>query len=396
MKLDFAILGGGLSAGLVAARLASRFPNLNWRLFEQSKSLGGNHTWCFHDADVPQGAWPWLRPMVAKSWVGYDVNFPGWRRRLGSGYHGITSHSFHEALMGQYGERISLGVQVQWVEPGTLVLPNGETFTSDIVFDARGLSDLQAEHCGFQKFVGWEIELESPHRLKRPLLMDATVPQKDGYRFFYVLPWTDTKLLVEDTYYSDSPELDVEQVREEIARYLGNRGWRMQKLLREEVGCLPIPLSKKYRRTAPQSFDIGNRGDYFQPTTGYSMPYGLRVAMLVGDSVAWDPQALSEKLEAFQRETFSRHEFFRLLNRMLFRGCEPQNRWKIFARFYRLRESLIQGFYSGRLRWWQRLRILSGKPPIPIGRALKCLRDPFSDDDQETHGKFHKANPSVS
>ena len=46
--------------------------------------------------------------------------------------------------------------------------------------------------------------------------MDATVPQVDGYRFFYVLPLAPDRLLVEDTYFSDSTHLDVAQLRTEM------------------------------------------------------------------------------------------------------------------------------------------------------------------------------------
>ena len=37
--------------------------------------------------------------------------------------------------------------------------------------------------------------------------MDARVPQEGGFRFMYVLPFTSKRLLIEDTRYSDGPEL---------------------------------------------------------------------------------------------------------------------------------------------------------------------------------------------
>ena len=58
---------------------------------------------------------------------------------------------------------------------------------------------------------------------------------------------------------------------------------------------------------------------------------------------------------------------------MLFRAAEPQLRYRIFERFYGLSEGLIQRFYAGQLRWSDKLRILIGRPPVPLRRALRSL-----------------------
>jgi lycopene beta-cyclase len=42
-------------------------------------------------------------------------------------------------------------------------------------------------------------------------------------------------------------------------------------------------------------------------------------------------------------------------------------------RFYGLPQSLIERFYADRLTGLDRLRILTGKPPVAILRALRCL-----------------------
>ena len=47
----------------------------------------------------------------------------------------------------------------------------------------------------------------------------------------------------------------------------------------------------------------------------------------------------------------------------------------MLSRFYRLPEPLIERFYAGKLTRMDRLRIVTGKPPIPIRDALPCLRE---------------------
>ena len=67
--------------------------------------------------------------------------------------------------------------------------------------------------------------------------------------------------------------------------------------------------------------------------------------------------------------------FFRLLNRMLFRAAKPGERYKVLERFYGLSAPLIARFYAANLTPLDKLRILSGKPPVPVGAALRCVRE---------------------
>ena len=66
--------------------------------------------------------------------------------------------------------------------------------------------------------------------------------------------------------------------------------------------------------------------------------------------------------------------FNRLLNRWLFRAAEPTRRRVIFEQFYRRAEPTIARFYASRLTWPDRLRLLTGRPPVPVSRALAHLR----------------------
>ncbi len=65
--------------------------------------------------------------------------------------------------------------------------------------------------------------------------------------------------------------------------------------------------------------------------------------------------------------------FFRLVNRMLFRAGRPGQRYRVLERFYGLSAPLIKRFYAARLTRFDKLRILTGKPPVPFGAALRCI-----------------------
>jgi lycopene beta-cyclase len=79
---------------------------------------------------------------------------------------------------------------------------------------------------------------------------------------------------------------------------------------------------------------------------------------------------------AFQR--WSARAFFRLLNRMLFIAAAPESRVNVLEQFYRRPEPLIARFYAAQLSGLDRWRLLAGRPPVPLGKALAQLRPVLS------------------
>jgi lycopene beta-cyclase len=45
----------------------------------------------------------------------------------------------------------------------------------------------------------------------------------------------------------------------------------------------------------------------------------------------------------------------------------------VLQHFYRLPQPVIERFYAGRLGINDARQILSGRPPVPVLRALRCL-----------------------
>ncbi len=228
---------------------------------------------------------------------------------------------------------------------------------------------------GFQKFLGQELRLAHPHGLDAPLLMDATVDQEDGYRFVYLLPFAPDTLLVEDTYYADGGEVDADALRARIAGYAAARGWQVAEVLREEQGVLPIVLSgdpEAEWRAAGGVPRSGLAAGLFHPTTGYSLPDAVRLADLVARLPDLAAPALFAALRDHALAQWRRRGFFRLLNRMLFLAAPPAARRRVMQRFYGLPEPLVARFYAARPTLADRVRILSGRPPVPVGAALRA------------------------
>jgi lycopene beta-cyclase len=60
---------------------------------------------------------------------------------------------------------------------------------------------------------------------------------------------------------------------------------------------------------------------------------------------------------------------------MLFRAAEPGERWKVLRRFYGLPEGIVRRFYAGRSTALDKVRLLAGKPPVPVVKALRQWRE---------------------
>ncbi|HET9637694.1 MAG TPA: lycopene beta-cyclase CrtY [Allosphingosinicella sp.] len=374
------IAGGGLAGCLAALALAGRRPDLDFLIVEEGERFGGNHVWSFFDADVAAVDRPLIEPLVGHRWNEHEVRFPQRSRTLGFGYNSVRSADL-DARMRQSlpPERYRLRSRIAELGPNHVTLASGERFAAAAVIDARGAGPLPGLDLAWQKFVGLTCRFEQGHCVERPVIMDACVEQDDGYRFVYSLPFSATELLVEDTYYSTSPVLDVPLVRCRVGSHMRRRGLEPAEILAQETGVLPILLGGRledlWSDSDPPVARLGLRGGFFHPTTGYSFPDAVRNAALLAEQPEFTSDALHGLFRRQAAMLWHQRRFYQRLNRMLFRAAEPRQRYRVLEHFYRLPEPLIARFYAGRLTALDKLRILSGRPPVPLRRAMTAIRE---------------------
>jgi lycopene beta-cyclase len=375
---DVAIVGAGLAGGMIALALKRKHPELDIRLIEQSRRIGGNHLWSFFASDVAEDHRWIVAPLISYGWKSYDVAFPDHARTLDAPYYSIESDRLDMVVRARLPKNaVMLNRKVLGASPTAVLLADGDRIQARGVIDCRGTGDLGLLDLGWQKFLGREFSLAEPHDLARPVVMDARVPQVDGYRFVYALPFAATRMFVEDTYYSDTPDVDRPVLGERIDDYVAARGWQVDKMVREEAGVLPVAMGgdfeEYWRSGGNRTAKAGMRAGLFHPTTGYSLPDAVRTAALIADATDVSGTALHDLTHGFARAQWRARGFYRMLDKMLFRAAEPEERYRILERFYRLSPQLIGRFYAGRSSMTDKARILSGKPPVPIGRAFHAI-----------------------
>lgn len=375
---DIVLVGGGLSAGLIALALARYRPDVSVAIVEQGAAFGGNHTWSSFASDLsPEGA-ALVAPIIAHCWPSYEIRFPSFSRELHSGYQSAFSHKLHDALVAALpSDALFLGTPVAAVTPTGVTLANQQTISAGAVLDARGQRASQHLELGFQKFVGLEVELEKPHGLQGPIIMDANVDQMDGYRFVYTLPFTATTAMIEDTYFADGLQLDRAAVAERVHAYAASQGWRIRRILREEDGVLPMTIAGDIRAhlaTIPDGVvPVGMAAALFHPATGYSFPDAVRLALHVAKLPNLSGAAIDRAVRNYAIDVWNTRGFYRLLNKMLFRAAYPHERRGILERFYGMSDPLVKRFYAGHSTLPDKIRVLTGKPPIPIPRAIRGI-----------------------
>jgi len=347
VELDCIIVGGGLHGTLLALALRDR----RIALVESGSSLGGNHLWSFHTRGLPSEAAALLEPLIVARWPAYQVAFPDRVRVVDEPYASVSSERLDHVARQELGPAVLLRTKVSRIDARGVELADGRVLEAPQIFDCRGPESfpLRGAHA-FQKFCG--IELEGAHSLELPTLMDARVEQRDGFRFFYVLPLAPDRVLVEDTRFSETAALDIDAVEQDALAWARSQGLNGA-VVRREAGVLPLPLD-----VMPRGDRLGYGGGFFHPVTGYSLPLAVRIA------IGKPPRALQDQ-----------QRFALLLNRLLYRATAPEHRWRVLSRFHALPGPLILRFHDLETTRADRLRILCGRPPrgVSLRRALEAL-----------------------
>ncbi|NDC53290.1 MAG: lycopene cyclase [Planctomycetia bacterium] len=371
-RYDHVIVGGGLQGCLVSHALAHHRPEARVLLVERASDLCGNHTWSFHESDIPEQARAWFDPLVAHRWPGYLVRFPALTRRVGIPYATISSAGLREATRRLAAEAharagrgalvIRSGAACEIVSPTCVRLGDGALVDGATVIDCRGRAAAPGppRGAGYQSFIGHEFRVGRRWPAAEPTVMDVREDQASGFEFLYELPFGPDRVLLEYTRFSEDPGCDEARAEALIATRLAEAGAHDTERLRTERGCLPMPYEAPAR--APNAAVAGGyAGGWYHAATGYSMPLAARFADILARAA---PDRVGAELAAAAAGDSLRRGFARFLNRLLFCLVTPRDRWKIFRRFYRvLSEERISRFYAHRFTVADAARIVVGRPP---------------------------------
>lgn len=177
-----------------------------------------------------------------------------------------------------------------------------------------------------QHFHGWFIEYNHDVFDENcALLMDFALPGNDQFCFFYVLPFSNRKALVECTYYSVEA-FDSAVYQQEIQQYLEKRFGNNFTIYHKEQGAIPLQLHPETSTVPPSMINIGQSAGMIKPSTGYAF-----------QRMVEDSKLLAASLHKEQPQRRKRHRRFRFYDKLLLSIIqeEPGRAVSIFQQLFR-------------------------------------------------------------
>ena len=178
----------------------------------------------------------------------------------------ITRHPGIRFLEGNIG-----GVFSNEAETGIVV--NSEKFSCRFLFNSilPGKPELKEnEFWMLQHFKGWIIETEADvFDEHTATLMDFRTHQDQGATFFYVLPFSRNRALVEYTLFSDEvlpPQAYDGALQSYVGNLLGGGGYR---ILEQEYGIIPM-TNHRFPTHQKKIINIGTAGGQTKGSSGYT------------------------------------------------------------------------------------------------------------------------------
>jgi lycopene beta-cyclase len=280
-EYDYIFAGGGAAGlGLAYHLCQSHIPARKLLIIDRDSKDRNDRTWCFwSDRPTPYDH------LTYHSWDRIQFIGEGFQRVYDLApyrYHMIRGIDFYRAMHSTLSnipevEFVRGSVEKIEDEPnGAQVISSEGAYLGKWVFNSLvNRSDFTSGPPGYhylmQHFKGWEIE--TPVDSFNPevaTLFDFRTPQKGSMRFFYILPFSKRRALIEYTLFSPrllkGQEYD-RALAEYIEKVLGVANYRIEST---ETGVIPMTDRPFPRRLGKRVMAIGTRGGLVKPSSGYA------------------------------------------------------------------------------------------------------------------------------
>ncbi|TMJ20486.1 MAG: lycopene beta-cyclase CrtY [Alphaproteobacteria bacterium] len=345
------IAGGGMAGCLAALAMARTRPEVPLLIVEERETFGGEgHRLFAQDELGPEGT-ALIDPIAPALWPGFYLAFPDLARKMKGAWGDLDAQSLHRAMVatlahGQY----RLGTKVVAVRDDALVLDGGETVKAEGAIDARGAANLSALELLYEARLERDYRFGAPHGVDRPVLIDATVDQGAGLRYFECVPLSEDRMAIADICISERSQGD-EQAGARIDAYVKARPWSRPETLAERAAARPLPFggdfSAFWRLGGARVAKIGLRGGFIHPVTGRAVGDAARTALLLARHQSFAGPALQDAFEVEAKQLWKKREPARSIVRAI--GDAPaEARPALAKRLYGLDGALLDRLFADR------------------------------------------------
>ncbi|MBJ7880534.1 lycopene cyclase family protein [Gelidibacter salicanalis] len=282
-SFDYIIIGNGLAGLQLALELSKDpfFKSYTIGLIDPSLKDTNDKTWSFWE----QGAGKW-DSIVEKIWHSATFESPNVSLKIplqNYRYKTIRSIEFYNYAKAQLLDcpNISFIVDtVETIETGstTQVIGQKQNYSATHIFDSRVPDKFYAPNFQHtlihQHFKGWIIETDSPSFNPEAFtMMDYRFQYKDSTSFIYVLPFSETKALVEYTFFTPFT-VETAVYEDAIKRYLlEEHNMAHFRIIETEVGTIPMTDFPFWKFHTKNITKIGTGGGWVKGSSGYSFKH---------------------------------------------------------------------------------------------------------------------------
>jgi lycopene beta-cyclase len=367
---DYLIVGGGCAGLSLAVRMAQNpfFSDKKIMVIEEDKKETDDRTWCFWERKTN-----FFEKIVSKRWkeVYFYSQFFSKKLKIAPyEYKMIRGIDFYNYCKNE----IAQSPNIQWIrakvdrvgeeDETPFAVVNKEKITAKYIFNSIRFEepDYSESHNLLQHFKGCYIETKVPFfNPNEATLMDFRIPQENEVRFFYVLPTTDKKALVEFTIFSEKlleneGLYDIE-VKKYCQDFLKLKEKEDFEIYHEEFGVIPMTTAQFSKSLGKNIFNIGITAGAARPSTGYTFTnIQKNCDEVIGKLVQGRTPVLSDNFAK------KRHFIYdaTLLNVMRFNKYEGA---KLFARLFRWNSAKqVLKFLDGETNFFEEYRIMNTTP----------------------------------
>ena len=351
-EFDYIIIGGGC-AGLSLAfelEIHEKLRNKTLAIIEPRDRYIRDKTWSFwkvtsHNFD----------DCVKKNWQSFSINIPDKTNYLkckNFPYQSIDSGLFYEKIF----KKLNKNKNVYFFKDiSEINSKNSFIFNSVPSFkkDHRNL---------WQHFCGIEIESQSNFFDDEIFnLMDFDCEQRESVHFFYTLPYSKNKALVETTWLSkinDNSQKDYDkQLKDYIEKHLNLKDY---KITYKEEGA--IPLFYPINNDKKNKIDIGTAGGMTRLSTGYTFLNIQEHCKYIRENI--ENIANVKKHKISNKYQFLDEIFLRVLEK------HPEKMPDIFFKMFKTSPKTIIKFLSNKSNFFEDLSIILKMPKLTFIKAL--------------------------
>ena len=351
-EFDFIIIGGGC-AGLSLAyelEINKKLENKTLAIIEQREEYKRDKTWSFWKVFDHN-----FEDCVIKSWNNFTVNtLENYREHSSEKfpYQSIDSGKFYKKINSKLTKNSNISFFKNLREINS---ENSLIFTS-VTTKERNQSEL------WQHFQGVEIETTKDIFDDKILnLMDFNCEQKKYVHFFYTLPFSKNRALIETTWLSNLEDQEIMNYDRQLQDYIKNTlGIKNYKINFSEKGSIPLFYPSFLNNN--KTIHIGSAGGMTRLSTGYTFLNIQEHSRYIVKNI--------DKIEKIKM--FNLGKKYHYLDKIFLKVLEnhPEKMPNIFFNMFKTSSNTAIKFLSNKSNVFEDVNIISKMPKLIFMKAL--------------------------